>query len=291
VGKFGRTELWENPMTGEKAIVKTLSILQASVLVKNQLINESQFSFKYPGLPREVKLLTSSSELKLVKRFQEGIPLTEFWKNKLKASQKYVFLKKFTAKFTAIYEILEQQKIIHGDIKPANILINGNFEEFEVELIDFGLAFTQYNNMIQRPLVFQLGYSAPELVLNQLDIANNTSDIYSFNLILYFLITGQHPFKNPNPSIATNLQITYPLTYDSRIPPLIWKTMTRALKKHSFNKPPNLLPLSEVRSKLQSAMNERFSSMTEYQKESQVWPETYSLFTRMKAIFGYPNSN
>src|SRR5262249_31398088 len=80
--------------------------------------------------------------------------------------------------------------VVHRDIKPENILLD---EDNNAYLADFGIA--QILSKSQSDDMAGMGspaYAAPEQVVG--GITSLQSDIYSLGVILYELLTGQHPF-------------------------------------------------------------------------------------------------
>jgi len=86
-----------------------------------------------------------------------------------------------------------ERGIVHRDIKPENIMIR---KDGIVQIMDFGLAKLRGN--VSRltkegSTVGTAGYMSPEQVQGQ--DADHRSDIFSFGVLLYELLTGQLPFK------------------------------------------------------------------------------------------------
>jgi serine/threonine protein kinase len=86
-------------------------------------------------------------------------------------------------------------KVIHGDIKPANILIT---KEGQVKLGDFGIArfATQVSN--SGVLMGTPAYLSPEQI--QGNAQDTRSDLFSLGIILYQMTTGVQPFSGSSVS-------------------------------------------------------------------------------------------
>jgi serine/threonine protein kinase/Tfp pilus assembly protein PilF len=81
--------------------------------------------------------------------------------------------------------------IIHRDMKPSNVLV---FPDGRVKIADFGLAASRadLSEHATEEFAGTIGYSSPEqLQGSQID---HRSDLWSFGVMLYEMVTGRHPF-------------------------------------------------------------------------------------------------
>ena len=101
---------------------------------------------------------------------------------------------KWAVQICDVLHYIHTQKppIIYRDLKPANLMIDGNTGR--VMLIDFGIArwVTQQEKGVTA--VGTMGYAPPELFSGRVQPA---SDVYSLGATMFHLLTGSDPQDNP----------------------------------------------------------------------------------------------
>ena len=88
---------------------------------------------------------------------------------------------------------LHQWSIVHGNLKPSNVLLGPDFESC---LTDYGLVPTLLPSNVQLP---SLSYRAPEVRAAAAPSCcgfTPASDVYSFGVLLLELLTGRTPFQD-----------------------------------------------------------------------------------------------
>lgn len=137
---------------------------------------------------------------------------------------------------------LHRKKVIHRDIAPDNLMLSrSEDDEPLVKLIDLGIAKTLEADIhltATGMFVGKLRYSSPEHFQRQEGIPIDArSDLYSFGVVLYELLTGRHPISGTSMSalIAGHL-FHAPRSFaetdpDGRVPQELRTIVLKALSK------------------------------------------------------------
>jgi len=178
----------------------------AMKILKYETMNECSMN-KIKRFFREAQLMRSISHPNIVKvyeyRFEnEKIPfilteyvpsssLTQEIVDKMSFYEKLVFIHKIAG---AIWEI-HKKGIIHRDIKPSNIMVTSDGEP---KLTDFGIAGIKDSSLtLTREILGSPRYMSPEAFVACRD-TDTRSDIFSFGLVVYEILTSQKAFKGNN---------------------------------------------------------------------------------------------
>ncbi len=127
--------------------------------------------------------------------------------------------------------------IVHRDIKPSNILID---KSGRLKLVDFGLATIAGSDKLTKTgsTLGTIGYMSPEQVKGV--ETDNRSDIFSFGVILYEMLTCRRPFKKEGEAATLKAILDdtpEPLArFKSDLPDDIQRIVSKTLEKNPDNR-------------------------------------------------------
>lgn len=262
--KFSQVYLGEDIQNQQKVVIKALKKEASNEVLINRLREESRFSFNFDGLPKMLDSFESDTELILIKRFESGIPLQTYL-NQFKGKKRLEQLILILSQLVPLVDHMHNQGVLHLDLKPGNILID-NTSVLRVSIIDFGMSL--FNHEAEsRSILFPLGYAAPELILNRLDLVDKRTDYFALAVTFWTCLQGKMPLIHPNPSITTNLQLTHPLPDLDPVFKKINEPIQRLGAKFSFRIPPNQLNRDEQTAALIQGMEMRYTNLSDFLDE------------------------
>lgn len=150
--------------------------------------------------------------------------------------------------------------VVHRDIKPENIMVR---PDGYVKVLDFGLArrlpalepgaIDEYRTTSSGAILGTVAYMSPEQTRG--DAAETASDIFSLGIILYQLVTGQHPFESGSAWETLHAISALPATPVNRLNPVVPAALAQ-LTEAMLHKDPLLRPTAEeVETSLQSILS------------------------------------
>ncbi|MEG4233721.1 AAA family ATPase [Microcoleus sp. Pol11C3] len=159
-----------------------------------------------PSIVKPLDLVAYKNAYALIMEDCGGVSLCSYVKAATDQNQpsQSVFLENFLNKALQLADILHslyQNRVIHKDIKPANILINP--DSGQIKLIDFSIAslLPRETQEIHNPNILEgtLAYLSPEQTGRMNRGIDYRSDFYSLGVTFYELLTRQLPFESDDP--------------------------------------------------------------------------------------------
>jgi serine/threonine-protein kinase len=122
-------------------------------------------------------------------------------------------------------------RVIHRDVKPANILITA---DNRVKITDFGIARLDTSNLTQEgQLLGTPNYMSPEQIQGK-DV-DHRADLFALGVVLYEMLTRHKPFQGENLTVVSHRIVydhfTPPREYLREMPPGVEPVLNRALEK------------------------------------------------------------
>ncbi|WP_256974708.1 Stk1 family PASTA domain-containing Ser/Thr kinase [Salinicoccus roseus] len=126
--------------------------------------------------------------------------------------------------------------IIHRDIKPQNILMN---EAQQIKITDFGIAKALSDTKMTETnqVMGSVQYISPEQAKGQK--TDERTDIYSFGIVLYELLTGTLPFDGETPVSVALKHISEPfpdISSERQIPEDLSNIVYRCTRKDPYDR-------------------------------------------------------
>ncbi|BAY11776.1 ATP-binding sensor histidine kinase [Calothrix sp. NIES-2098] len=155
-------------------------------------------NLNFPGIIQTYSLEPYQNGYILVMEDFGGISLNDYFTHKtlqITALQEFLPI---AISLCDTLDFLYRHRIIHKDIKPANIVINP--ETKQVKLIDFSIAslLARETQSLKNPQVLEgtLSYLSPEQTGRMNRVIDYRTDFYSLGVTFYELLTSQVPFNS-----------------------------------------------------------------------------------------------
>jgi serine/threonine protein kinase len=246
VGKGGMGEVWraEDSRLGRTVAIKVLppsfvADVEATARLKREARTAAQLY--HPSIATIHSIEQDGDHIFIVEEFVEGEPLTKVISRGGLSEAEICRIGRAVA--DALAEA-HAKGIVHRDIKPDNIIVNGN----RVKVLDFGIAkqvgvegasaadtptaaFVTQQGMI----LGTIHYMSPEQALGK--AIDGKTDVFSLGVVLYEMATGRRPFAGETIT-ETMTQIirdepTDPQLVNPGISPAMNEIIRRSLRKNA----------------------------------------------------------
>ncbi|WP_410391688.1 serine/threonine-protein kinase, partial [Corallococcus sp. 4LFB] len=221
---MGEVYLGEQVSLGRKVAIKVLHHdLHAQAGMAERFKREARLlsAVEHPAVVRIVDFGESGDAACLVMEFVEGQSLHDALQGgPLLAPRAVALLQQLAEGLAAIHD----KGIIHRDLKPENVLISPSVRGEQARLLDFGIARLvepDANSALSQVGVV-LGtpeYLSPEQAVGAK--VDTRSDLYSFGVLAYRVLSGRLPFDGPSPRHFLSQHASHaPLPLDRAAPQL-----------------------------------------------------------------------
>jgi serine/threonine-protein kinase len=125
-------------------------------------------------------------------------------------------------------QALHQHGWLHGDVKPANIIVSANGH---ATLVDLGLARPlDASRSADEALTGSMAYACPETFNPHVPFGPG-SDVYSLGITLYELLTASRPFHDLNPTDLAAAHLIRPAPDPRLVAPQLSPRVSRLLRQ------------------------------------------------------------
>lgn len=180
--------------------LKSIKSLTNKEVDQKRFVREAKALAKlsHPNIVTLYDLIEHEDDLFLVMQYIDGIPLSVFLDHgPMPLTTALDIISRMTSALVTAHGL----GIMHGDIKPANIMIDTNDVPY---LVDFGLAkfwrevdplhtILASTKELTTSLDGTLPYMAPEKIMGQ--ISDDRADIFSLGTVFYEMLTGRRAFE------------------------------------------------------------------------------------------------
>ena len=239
-GGFGEVHLAYQPSIGREVAVK---------IITPQYANHPDFIRRF------------ETEAQTISRLEHPfiIPLHDYWRGPdgaylvmryLRGGSLLDALKQGAFELESAMRLVEQissalalahrNGVIHRDLKPENILMD---EDGNAYLADFGIAKVYANpggHTAEDTILGSPDYLAPEQAHSE--PVTPRTDIYSFGVVLYELLAGQHPFPNISTVERMYKHINEPLPALKNLSPDMLDAVNEVIQKATAKNPAHRYP-------------------------------------------------
>lgn len=240
IGEGGLASIYkayDSPQNRVLAIKMVFPYFEPSKVLYKRFMDEGEMLKKlnHPNIVRVLEVGESEGKPYLAMEYISGGTLKHLMKKPMPWQDAVSLL----SPIARALEYIHSHGVIHGDVKPSNILIT---ESGEPLLSDFGLAQIG-NDSIEGVLSPSNGvgtpaYMAPEQFQGQ--TVDFRADIYALGTVLYEMVTGRKPYVADTPMAIIIKKMTEPLPKPSKfvnnLPDELENILLRALAKEPKNR-------------------------------------------------------
>lgn len=182
-------------------------------------------ALNHPNIATIHAIEEADGHMFIVMEFVEGLDLREHIGKKTMSIDETL---RIAAQIAAGLQTAHEKEIVHRDIKSSNIMLT---ESGQVKIMDFGLAKVRGSALEtrERTTVGTAAYMSPEQARGE--EVDHRTDIWSFGVVLYEMLTGRLPFASDYEQAAMYSILNEDPVIPSHLPDHLQQVLERSLAK------------------------------------------------------------
>jgi serine/threonine protein kinase len=181
-------------------------------------------SLRHPQIVRILEFHPEHDVPYFLMEYVDGVPLDRALRGRSWQERALLF-----KEVVATTVVAHDQGVVHGDLKPANILVDRQFKPY---ILDFGLGRFTQESLKNREEGGNLGgtpaYLAPEVIQGTAP-SSFQSDVYALGVTLYVVLTGVLPFQSREQLLRGEVRL--PMEHDPDIPDPLQRICLKAMER------------------------------------------------------------
>lgn len=219
----------EQPSLGRLVAIKELRKELASdacIITRFEREAKSVAALAHQNIVHMYDFLTRGDSLYIVMEYVEGIDLYELMTRVDRLPPDIAAIIGLQA--ARALEYAHYRGVVHRDLKPSNLMIT---KQGEVKLMDFGIARDEAFDDLTRPgtALGTPAYMSPEQIMG--DRVDHRSDIFSFGIVLYQMLTGEKPFVDDDTRSVLQSILHEPYVRPRKLCPDVPRALQRIVKR------------------------------------------------------------
>ena len=196
-GNFAEVKRCSHRATGRSYAVKVIEKRRVDPKRRDKILEsecDALRRVKHPNIVQLHEIFDTTEKLYIVMEYVSGGEMLEQIVNKGSYSERDASA--LVRQITETVDYLHSQGIVHRDLNPGNILLDGdadNVERCQIKIADFGLAsFFEHEAQQMYTCCGTPEYVAPEVLEGK--GYSYQCDVWSIGIILYIMLCGYPPF-------------------------------------------------------------------------------------------------
>ncbi len=235
IGQGGMGEVYKAVHTklDQTVAVKVLSSeYSLNPSMRKRFINEAkiQAKFSHPNMVNIFNLIEQDNNVFIVMEYINGGTLEGHLKQKGVLSQDESL--KISLQVLSALQFMHSKGVVHRDIKPSNIMFT---DTGVVKVTDFGIAkvMNEATKHTKTGMLGSVAYVSPEQILGEK--TSITTDIYSFGITLYKMVTGRATFRGSSEFVVMQGHLKEkpisPIKFNNNISKSLNKIILKSISK------------------------------------------------------------